>query len=101
MSEDQSSRSRGCHASWWLGESVSTRSTRLNNNGVCADRVDREERVEHAGGQPRQAAVCRARGVIRQPLAARKDVPNSFVVNDDVEVGFGNKIPLWLFGFLY
>ena len=29
------------------------------------------------------------------------DVPNSFVVNDDTEVGFGNKIPLWLFGFLY
>ena len=29
------------------------------------------------------------------------DIPNSFVVNDDVEVGFGNKIPLWLFGFLY
>ena len=30
-----------------------------------------------------------------------KDLPNSFVVNDDTEVGFGNKIPLWLFGFLY
>jgi len=30
-----------------------------------------------------------------------KDLPNSYVVNDDVEVGFGNKIPLWLFGFLY
>ncbi len=30
-----------------------------------------------------------------------KDVPNSFVVADDIEVGFGNKIPLWLFGFLY
>ncbi len=30
-----------------------------------------------------------------------KDVPDSFVVNDDVEIGFGNKIPLWLFGFLY
>ena len=29
------------------------------------------------------------------------DVPDSYVVNDDVEVGFGNKIPLWLFGFLY
>ena len=29
------------------------------------------------------------------------DVPNSYVVNDDTEVGFGNKIPLWLFGFLY
>ena len=30
-----------------------------------------------------------------------KDVSNSFVVADDIEVGFGNKIPLWLFGFLY
>lgn len=30
-----------------------------------------------------------------------KDVQNSFVAQDDVEVGFGNKIPLWLFGFLY
>ena len=30
-----------------------------------------------------------------------KDIPDSFVVNDDVEIGFGNKIPLWLFGFLY
>ena len=29
------------------------------------------------------------------------DVPDSYVVNDDVEVGRGNKIPLWLFGFLY
>jgi predicted AAA+ superfamily ATPase len=30
-----------------------------------------------------------------------KDVENSFVLADDIEVGFGNKIPLWLFGFLY
>ena len=30
-----------------------------------------------------------------------KDISDSFVVNDGVEVGFGNKIPLWLFGFLY
>ena len=30
-----------------------------------------------------------------------KDIPASYVVNDDVEIGFGNKIPLWLFGFLY
>jgi predicted AAA+ superfamily ATPase len=30
-----------------------------------------------------------------------KDVPNSFVVADDIEIGDGNKIPLWLFGFLY
>ena len=30
-----------------------------------------------------------------------KDVPNSFVVADTIEIGFQNKIPLWLFGFLY
>jgi len=30
-----------------------------------------------------------------------KDVPNSFVVADDIEHGFGAKVPLWLFGFLY
>jgi len=30
-----------------------------------------------------------------------KDTPNSFIAYDDVEMGVGNKIPLWLFGFLY
>ncbi|MBL6969990.1 MAG: ATP-binding protein [Campylobacterales bacterium] len=30
-----------------------------------------------------------------------KDIENSFVAFDDVEVGHKNKIPLWLFGFLY
>lgn len=30
-----------------------------------------------------------------------KDLPDSFVAADDMESGFGNKIPLWLFGFLY
>jgi len=30
-----------------------------------------------------------------------KDLPNSYVVSDDIEIGFKNKIPLWLFGFLY
>ena len=29
------------------------------------------------------------------------NIQNSFVVADDIEIGFGNKIPLWLFGFLY
>jgi predicted AAA+ superfamily ATPase len=28
-------------------------------------------------------------------------IQNSFVVADDIEFGFGNKIPLWLFGFIY
>ena len=30
-----------------------------------------------------------------------KDLPNSYVVSDDIEIGNGNKIPLWLFGFMY
>ncbi len=30
-----------------------------------------------------------------------KDLPDSYIVADDIEIGFGNKIPLWLFGFLY
>ena len=30
-----------------------------------------------------------------------KDLPHSYVVADDIETGFGNKIPLYLFGFLY
>lgn len=30
-----------------------------------------------------------------------KDVPNSYIASDDLEVGIGNKIALWIFGFLY
>lgn len=30
-----------------------------------------------------------------------KDAKEGFVVSDDIEVGFDNKIPLWLFGFIY
>ncbi|MDO8610263.1 MAG: AAA family ATPase [bacterium] len=30
-----------------------------------------------------------------------KDIENSFVVSDDIEIGSERKIPLWLFGFLY
>lgn len=29
------------------------------------------------------------------------DLPSSFLAVDDTEVGFGNRIPLWLFGFTY
>ena len=28
-------------------------------------------------------------------------IENAYVASDDIEFGFGNKIPLWLFGFLY
>jgi predicted AAA+ superfamily ATPase len=30
-----------------------------------------------------------------------KDIDHSYVAADDIESGIGNKIPLWLFGFLY
>lgn len=30
-----------------------------------------------------------------------KDIPDSFVVADEVEIGHKNKIPLWMFGMLY
>jgi predicted AAA+ superfamily ATPase len=37
----------------------------------------------------------------RKSFEQIKDIPNSFVVADDIEIGHKNKIPLWLFGFLY
>ena len=30
-----------------------------------------------------------------------KDIPDSYIASDDIEYGFHNHIPLWLFGFLY
>lgn len=30
-----------------------------------------------------------------------KNEKNAYIAADDIEIGFGNKIPLWLFGFLY
>ena len=29
------------------------------------------------------------------------NLSNAYLVKDDMETGFGNQIPLWLFGFLY
>ena len=30
-----------------------------------------------------------------------RDIPDSFVAADDIQIGFGNRIPLWIFGLLY
>lgn len=30
-----------------------------------------------------------------------RDIKNSFLAVDNIEIGIGNKIPLWIFGFLY
>ncbi len=40
-------------------------------------------------------------GGARKGFEQIKDIPDSFVAADDIQCGFGNKIPLWLFGFLY
>lgn len=37
----------------------------------------------------------------RKSFEQIKDVPHSFLAVDDIEIGNGNRIPLWLFGFLY
>ena len=37
----------------------------------------------------------------RKGYAQIADIPASYVVADSMEIGFGNKIPLWLFGLLY
>lgn len=34
-------------------------------------------------------------------FAQIKDIKNSFIAMDDIEWGYGNKIPLWMFGFMY
>lgn len=28
-------------------------------------------------------------------------IENTYIADDDIEIGFQNKIPIWLFGFLY
>lgn len=40
-------------------------------------------------------------GGARKGFEQIKDLPDSFVAADDIEFGLGNKIPLWIFGFLY
>ncbi len=37
----------------------------------------------------------------RKNFSQIKDMKDSFVVSDNMEIGHGNKIPLWLFGLLY
>ncbi len=40
-------------------------------------------------------------GGAKKSFSQIRDLPDSFVVADDIEIGVGNKIPLWLFGFIY
>jgi len=36
-----------------------------------------------------------------KPAFQIQEVPDAYLAIDDLELGFGNRIPLWLFGFLY
>ncbi|MBQ7443253.1 MAG: ATP-binding protein [Bacteroidaceae bacterium] len=40
-------------------------------------------------------------GGAKKGFSQIKDMPNSYVAADNLEIGFGNKIPLWMFGLLY
>lgn len=40
-------------------------------------------------------------GGAKKSFSQIADIPDSFVAADELELGVGNKIPLWLFGFLY
>lgn len=37
----------------------------------------------------------------RKSFAQIKDISESFLAVDDTEIGFGNRIPLWMFGLIY
>ena len=37
----------------------------------------------------------------RKSFAQIKDVPDSYLAVDDLEIGYGSRIPLWMFGLLY
>lgn len=30
-----------------------------------------------------------------------KNISNAYIAKDNIEIGFGNNIPVWLFGFMY
>ena len=40
-------------------------------------------------------------GGINKTFKQIKDLPESYIAKDDLETGYGNNIPLWLFGLLY
>ena len=37
----------------------------------------------------------------RKRYSPIEGIPDGFIVADDIEIGFGNKIPLWMMVFLY
>ena len=70
------------------------------------ENFDRKSDVAFPAGPPHGDIIVDGRHLFEIGVRGKKfdqiaEIPNSYVVNDDVETGIGNKIPLWLFGFLY
>ena len=40
-------------------------------------------------------------GGAKKRFSQIKDIPESYIASDGIELGIGNRIPIWLFGFLY
>lgn len=40
-------------------------------------------------------------GIAAEIISQIKGLSNAYLVKDQIEIGTGNSIPLWLFGFLY
>ena len=62
--------------------------TRPVNSAARGDFLVNGEFTFEIGGKDKDARQVRG-------------VERSFIAADEIEAGFGNKIPLWLFGFLY
>ena len=64
-------------------------------------KIDHKYTIE-VGGRSRSATRGDACTVgLKKDFSQISNVPDSYVAADDIEIGFGNKIPLWMFGLLY
>jgi hypothetical protein len=59
---------------------------------ICQDNICKNNNQEFF--MQKSASLYRALGTYYQ-------TKQNLIVSDNIEVGMGNKIPLWLFGFLY
>ena len=53
------------------------------------------------GGCMVEGKYCFEVGGHKKGFNQIKDIGHAYIASDDIEHGFGDRIPLWLFGFLY
>jgi len=63
--------------------------------------VDHELRMPQQGDFLVDDTILFEVGGRKKKFTQIKDIPNSYVVANELEIGYGNKIPLWIFGLLY